>query len=87
VKKQKNKPDNVLPFLSRPRPKVEEEDPLRTTALFQIGSTRFAMHIWYEPLPPVPPRLVLEPRIKKKSHFVSLRKSAASLSPRPKAAK
>ena len=84
MRKQKNKEDNVLPFLARPRPKVEEEDPLRTTALFQIGSTRFAIHIWYEPLSPVPPRLV--PYIKKKTDLV-LVQGAVSPPHRPKNAR
>jgi hypothetical protein len=83
VKKQ-NKSNNVLPFLARPRPKVEEEDPLRTTALFQIGSTRFAMHIWFEPLPPVPQQLLSAPGTNKKTDLVLVREGAAGPPHQPK---
>jgi hypothetical protein len=86
VRKQKKKSDNVLPFLARPRPKVEEEDPLRTTALFQIGSTRFAIHIWYEPLPPVPRQLALKPRTNTKTDLVLVREATGRSSRQPKAA-
>jgi hypothetical protein len=44
------------------------------------------MHIWYEPLPPAPQQLVLEPRVKKKSDPILVREGAASTPRQPKAA-
>jgi hypothetical protein len=71
VKKRKDKTDNVLLFRPRPgsRPPVEAK-PVVSTAYFQIGSDRFAMHMWSESLPPLPPRAVLEPRIEKTTNLV-----------------
>jgi hypothetical protein len=55
---KKNRKDNVLPFRPATRPAKEDEFP-PSTVIFQIGSTRFAIHMQYELLPPAPPRLAL----------------------------
>jgi hypothetical protein len=67
--KRKNKNDNVLHFRAPTWPSVEEK-PLMSPVYFQIGSTRFAVRMWCESLPPAPPRPVLEPSIKKKTDLV-----------------
>jgi len=83
---KKNKTNNVLPFLPRPLPAPEEETGPHT-AYFQIGSDRFAMHMWYESLPPAPPHLLVEPRVKKKTNLVVVRKDVAGKQPRGKTAR
>ena len=55
---KKSRKNNVLPFRAATRPAKEDEDP-PTTVIFQIGSTRFAIHMQYELLPPAPPLLAL----------------------------
>jgi hypothetical protein len=54
---KKKKTNNILPFPGATRPKATP-DPPPSTAFFQIGSDRFAIHMWYESLPPAPLRLV-----------------------------
>jgi hypothetical protein len=66
---RKIKTAKVLPF--RERPSLSSEH-LPTTALFQIGSTRFAIHMWWERLPPA---LGLEPRGMKEPNPALLRKA------------
>ena len=83
---KKNKTNNVLPFLPRPLPAPEEETGPHT-AYFQIGSDRFAMHMWYESLPPAPPQLLVEPRVKKKTNLVVGRKDVTGKQPQAKTAR
>lgn len=52
----KNRNQNILQF---PTP---QEEPFPTTVFFQIGSTRFAIHMHIENLPPAEPRLRLVPK-------------------------
>jgi hypothetical protein len=52
-----------------------------STSYFQIGSDRFAIHMWHESLPPAPRRPILEPRIKKKTGAVLLLRGPASAEP------
>jgi hypothetical protein len=54
---KKKRANNVLPFLQATRCAEEERFP-PSTVIFQIGSDRFAIHMQYESLPPLPPRLV-----------------------------
>jgi len=54
VKKRTN---NVLPFPKATRSAKEKEFP-PSTVIFQIGSDRFAVHLQYDSLPPLPPRVV-----------------------------
>jgi hypothetical protein len=72
-KRRQNKTDRVLPFRARPGP--AEEKPTGSTAYFQIGSTRFAIHIWYESLPSLPPQPVSD--VKKKTNLVLLPEGSA----------
>jgi hypothetical protein len=44
-----NRKNNVLPF---PKP---PEEPGGSTIICQVGSQRFALHMWVENLPPAPP--------------------------------
>jgi len=56
---KKKKTNNVLPFPAAIRAANEEEvDLAPSTSFFQIGSSRFAIHTWWESLPPAPLRLV-----------------------------
>jgi hypothetical protein len=80
VKKRKSKTDKVLLFQARPRP-PEKEKATVSTSYFQIGSDRFAIHMWHESLPPAPRRPILEPRIKKKTGAVLLLRGPASAEP------
>jgi hypothetical protein len=54
-KKRTNRTNNVLPFPRATRPEATQGPP-PSTVFFQIGSDRFAIHMWYEPLPPAPLR-------------------------------
>ncbi len=57
----KNRKNNVLPF---PGPPQEETG--STKIIAQIGSQRFAIHIWTEDLPPAsPPVVMLKRRTRK----------------------
>ena len=51
--KKKNRTNNVLAFPRATRP-AEREDPDPSTVFFQVGTTRFAIHMWCESLPPAP---------------------------------
>ena len=53
--KKKDRTNNVLPFPKATRP-AAQQDPPPSTAFFQVGSTRFAIHMWCELLPPAPLR-------------------------------
>jgi hypothetical protein len=53
VKNKRDRTNKVLPFPIANRP-PENQDALPSTVFFQIGSDRFAMHMWYESLPPAP---------------------------------
>jgi len=54
---KKNKTNNILPFPAATRPVDETAFP-PSTVFLQIGSDRFAIHMQYESLPPLPTRLV-----------------------------
>jgi hypothetical protein len=54
---KKKRTTNVLPFPQATRSAEEKNFP-PSTVIFQIGSDRFAVHMQYESLPPLPPRLV-----------------------------
>jgi hypothetical protein len=58
----KNRKNNVLPF---PRPL--EKEPGITTITCQVGSERFALHMWTEDLPPATPPVVMLKRRTRKS--------------------
>jgi hypothetical protein len=53
---KKKRVNNVLPFPRATRC-VEAEQFPPSTVIFQIGSDRFAIHMQYESLPPLPMRL------------------------------
>ena len=53
--KKKDKTNNLLPFPIAARPPAKQ-DPPPSTAYFQVGSDRFAIHMWCESLPPAPRR-------------------------------
>jgi hypothetical protein len=53
--KKKDKANNVLPFPIATRPQAKQ-DPPPSTAFFQVGSDRFAIHMWCESLPAAPRR-------------------------------
>jgi hypothetical protein len=55
VKKKKDRTNNVLPFHRASRP-AGKQDPPSSTVFFQVGSDRFAFHMWCESLPPAPLR-------------------------------
>jgi hypothetical protein len=57
----KNRRNNVLPF---PKP---PEEPGTSMIICQIGSERFAIHMQFEDLPPVPPTLLMAKRRAKKA--------------------
>jgi hypothetical protein len=54
---KKNRTNNVLQFPQATRSAEKQNFP-PSTVIFQIGSDRFAVHMQYESLPPLPPRLV-----------------------------
>lgn len=54
---KKKRANNVLPFPQATRCDEAEQFP-PSTVIFQIGSDRFAIHMQYESLPPLPMRLV-----------------------------
>ena len=54
---KKTRKSNVLPLPQATR-SAEEKDFRPSTVIFQIGSDRFAIHMRYESLPPLPIRLV-----------------------------
>jgi len=53
----KNRNKKILQFPTPP------EEPLLTTVIFQVGSTRFAMHWSIEALPPAELQLRLVPQV------------------------
>jgi hypothetical protein len=53
--KKKVRSNNILPFSIATR-SAAEQDPQPSTVIIQVGSTRFAMHTWWESLPPAPLR-------------------------------
>jgi len=54
---KKKRTNNVLPFPQAARCSEAERFP-PSTVIFQIGSDRFAIHMQYESLPPLPTRIV-----------------------------
>ena len=54
---KKKRTNNVLPF-PEAAPCAEAERFPPSTVIFQIGSDRFAIHMQYESLPPLPTRTV-----------------------------
>jgi hypothetical protein len=54
---KKTRKSNVLPFPQATRSAEEKGFP-PSTVIFQIGPDRFAIHMQYESLPPLPIRLV-----------------------------
>ena len=53
--KKKVRSNNVLPFPIATR-SAAKQDPAPSTVFFQVGSDRFAIHMWCESLPPAPRR-------------------------------
>jgi hypothetical protein len=69
VKKNDN---NVLPFPIASRPAAKQDSP-PSTVFFQVGSDRFAFHMWCESLPPAP--------LRRRSQGASAEKAPPPLSP------